>query len=263
MSLLSKFFKFREKSDGDIVKPFLEHMEDLRWTLLKIIVTLLISTIFSFLFVDDITYFLKRPLPPEIKLISTTLTGGFVASLELSFFSGIAIALPFLIYFLAAFILPALTRQEKKFLFPGIVTSALLFAAGGFVSYHWILPKTLLFFVDYNKKLGIESLFTWNSYVSFCIWLTIGFGLLCQLPVAVVVLAFVGIVDYKFLSRTRAYAIVAIMVLTAIVAPTPDPVTFITLGTPIIVLYEACIWIVWLMDRKRKKRLAAGQEFPD
>jgi sec-independent protein translocase protein TatC len=260
---MSKFFKFREKSDGDIVKPFLEHMEDLRWTLLKIIVTLAIGSAIAFLFVDDITSLLRAPVPPGLKLITTTMAGGFIASLELAFFGGIIISLPFLIYFLASFILPALTRKEKKFLFPGILTSFLLFATGAFVSYHWILPKTVKFFVDYNTKLGIDSMFTWNGYVSFCVWLTIGFGLLCQLPIAVIVLAFVGVVDYKFLAGTRAYAIVIILVVTAIVAPTPDPITFFTLGAPIIFLYEACIWVVWFMDRNRKKKLAAGQDFPD
>jgi sec-independent protein translocase protein TatC len=262
MSLLSKFFKFREKSDGDVVKPFLEHMEDLRWTLLKIVITLAIGTAIAFLKVDNITHLLRAPVPPDIKLITTTITGGFVASLELAFFGGIVLSLPFLIYYLASFILPALTRQEKKFLFPGICTSFLLFASGGYLSYHWILPKTLLFFVDYNKKLQIDSMFTWNGYVSFCVWLTIGFGLLCQLPIAVIVLAFVGIVDYKFLAGTRAYAVVCILILTAIVAPSPDPMTFFTLGAPIVILYEACIWIVWFMGRK-KKSLAAGQDFPD
>jgi sec-independent protein translocase protein TatC len=82
------------------------------------------------------------------------------------------------------------------------------------------------------------------------------------LPIVIVVLAFIGIVDYKFLASTRAYAIVGLLILTAIVAPTPDPMTLFALGTPIVLLYEACIWIVWLMDR-RKKKLAAGQDFPD
>jgi len=262
MSLLSKFFKFREKNDGDIVKPFLEHMEDLRWTLVKMAAGLVIGMIVSFIFVDDISYFLKKPLPPDIKIISTGVTHGFVASIELAFFGGIVVSLPFQIYFLASFILPALTRQERKYLFPGICSSALLFSAGAFAAYHWILPKTLLFFADYNRKMGIESLWAWDDYVSFCVWLIIGFGLLCQLPIVMIVLAVVGIVNYKFLTKTRAYAIVAILILAAIIAPTPDPITFLTLGAPIIVLYEACIWIVWAMDRKKKK-LAAGQEFPD
>ena len=262
MSLLSKFFKLRESNDGDIQKPFLEHMEDLRWTLLKMATALLIGMIISFVFVDDITYFLKKPLPPDIEVIVTGITHGFVASIEISFFGGIVLSLPFQVYFLASFILPALTRQERKYLFPGILASTLLFASGAFVAYHWILPKTLLFFSNYNKKMGIESLWAWDDYVSFCVWLIIGFGLLCQLPIVMIVLAFIGVVNYKFLASTRAYAVVGILILSAIIAPTPDPVTLFTLGAPIILLYESCIWIVWLMERNKKK-LAAGQEFPD
>ena len=95
-------------------------------------------------------------------------------------------------------------------------------------------------------------LWSWKDYFSFASWLTIGMGLLCQLPVLVIVLALVGIVDYPFLAKTRPYAITIILILSAVIAPTPDPMTFISLGTPIIVLYEMCIWIVWLLDRRKR-----------
>lgn len=262
MSLLSKFFKIREQADGDIEKPFLEHMEDLRWTLIKIIVTLAAGTGLAYLFVGDITELLLAPKPPGIEVMTTGIIHTFVASLELAFFGGIVITLPFIFYFLAGFILPALTRKEKRFLFPGIACSTSLFLAGAVISFKWLLPKTLLFFENYNEKMHIKGFWEWKDYVSFCTWLTIGSGLLCQLPIVIIVLAFLGIVDFRFLSRTRAYAITGILVLSAIIAPTPDPITFISLGAPIIVLYEICIWIVWFMD-KRKKKLATGQDFPD
>ena len=262
MSLLSTFFKFREKSDGDIVKPFLEHMEDLRWTLIKVVSTLGVATGVAFLFVPQITGLLMAPKPADIKIVTTGVTESLLASIELAFFGGIIIALPFLIYFLASFILPALTRQEKKFLFPGILCSSLLFAAGAAISYTWLLPKTLLFFDNYNKKMHIEGFWVWKDYVSFCTWLTIGSGLLCQLPIVVIVLSIVGIVDYKFLAGTRAYAITGILILSAVIAPTPDPVTFFTLGAPIILLYEACIWIVWFLDRRKKKR-SDDRDYPN
>jgi sec-independent protein translocase protein TatC len=83
--------------------------------------------------------------------------------------------------------------------------------------------------------------------------LTLGFGLLCQLPVVMVALAFIGIIDFRFLSSTRPYAVTVILILAAVVAPTPDPITFVTLAVPIICLYEICIWVVWLIDRNRKK----------
>lgn len=263
--LLRTFFTFREKSDGDVVKPFLDHMEDLRWTLIKMVLALIAGMCVAFYFVTDLMRLLKQPLAAidpqmEDQLITTGIVDSFVITLELAFFAGIVLSLPFLIYFLASFVLPALTRKEKKFLFPGILISTLLFAAGVMTSYYWLLPHTLQFFHNYAEKIGVRTLWSWRDYLSFCSWLTIGFGLLCQVPIAIITLAMLGIVNYKLLSSTRAYAITGILILAAIIAPTPDPMTFITLGAPIIVLYEGCIWIVWLIDR-RKARTAALQEF--
>ena len=259
MNWLTKFFKFREKSDGDVVKPFLEHMEDLRWVIIKIVVTLIVAMGISFFFVTDLMNLLRAPLhevAPDLekKLVVQGITDSLMITIHLAFFAGIVIALPFLIYFLAGFILPALTRQEKKFLFPGILGSTALFGAGVAVSYRYILPKTLQFFYEYSHKIGVEILWSWKDYLSFASWLTIGLGLLCQLPIVVIVLSIVGLVDYKLLSKTRSYAITAILLLSAVIAPTPDPMTFLSLGAPVILLYEACIWIVWLLDRRKKKR---------
>ena len=259
MNWLTKFFKFREKSDGDVVKPFLEHMEDLRWVVIKIVATLMLAMGISFFFVTDLMNLLRAPLhavAPDLekKLVVQGITDSLMITIHLAFFAGIVLALPFLIYFLAGFILPALTRQEKKFLFPGILGSTALFGAGVAVSYRYILPKTLQFFYEYSHKIGVEILWSWKDYLSFASWLTIGLGLLCQLPIVVIVLSIVGLVDYKLLSKTRSYAITAILLLSAVIAPTPDPMTFLSLGAPVILLYEACIWIVWLLDRRKKKR---------
>ena len=261
MNWLTKFFKFREKSDGDVVKPFLEHMEDLRWMIIKIVSTLVVAMGVSFYWVHDLKNIITQPLLAVDPLAADSLVAfgiakPFMISIHLAFFAGIILSLPFLIYFVASFVLPALTRHEKKFLFPGIFGSFLLFLAGVLASYYYILPRTLVFFKKYADAMHIKSLWTWDDYLSFCTWLTLGFGLLCQLPILVVVLSFLGIIDYQFLARTRAYAITAILILSAVIAPTPDPMTFLTLGAPVILLYEACIWIVWLMDRRRKKRAA-------
>jgi sec-independent protein translocase protein TatC len=200
MTWLTKFFKFREKSDGDIVKPFLEHMEDLRWVVIKIVATLILATGFSFYWVSDLKDIITAPLQavdPKAadNLVAFKIAGAFMISIHLAFFAGLILALPFLIYFVAAFVLPALTRQEKKYLFPGIFGSFLLFSAGVLVSYYYILPQTLVFFKHYADRMKIQTLWTWDDYLSFCTWITIGFGLLCQLPVVVFVLSFIGLVD--------------------------------------------------------------------
>jgi sec-independent protein translocase protein TatC len=154
---------------------------------------------------------------------------------------------------MASFVLPALTRQEKKYLFPAICVSTLLFLAGVLASYYWLLPHTLRFFYDLAVQSGVKMLWTWRDYLSFCSWLTIGAGLLCQLPVVMVGLAMLGMINFNLLSRTRSYAITAILILCAIIAPSPDPMMLITLALPTVMLYEGCIWIVWLIDRRREK----------
>jgi sec-independent protein translocase protein TatC len=258
MSWLSKFFQFRDKSDGDIVKPFLDHMEDLRWTLIKMILTLVIGMIISFTFRHDLMALAQRPMlaaDPGLSdmIVARQIIEPFMVSIMLAFFAGFALSSPFLGYFVLSFVLPALSRKEKRFLFPGIAGSFALFLGGVLVSYYYILPKTLKFFFDYSKEMKMRILWEWKDYISFCSWLTIGFGLLCELPMIMIALAFIGIVDFRFLSKTRPYAIIIILILAAVVAPTPDPITFITLGAPIIVLYEICIWVVWLIDRRRAK----------
>jgi len=268
MSWLKKFFKFREHSDGDIVKPFLDHMEDMRWTLIKMGVTLVTAMIFSFFWVRDLMRLIKEPLeridPVSAKeLVTFGITDSLTITIQLAFFAGIVLALPFLIYFLASFVLPALSRQEKKYLFPGIFGSFLLFLAGVLASYYYILPETLGFFTWYAASLEIKTLWTWRDYLSFCTWLTIGFGLLCQLPVVVIVLALIGVVNFRILSSTRPYAVTVILVLSAVIAPTPDPMTFLSLAAPVVVLYEICIWVVWLLDRHRRNKEVKPEELAE
>jgi sec-independent protein translocase protein TatC len=268
MSWLTNFFQFREKADGDVIKPFLDHMEDLRWTLIKMGVTLVISMIISFFFVNDLMQIIQQPMKdaaPELidKIVTRTITEPFMISLMLAFFAGVTLALPFLSYFLISFVLPALSRQEKKYLFPGIAGSFLLFVSGALVSYYYILPQTLRFFYQYSMKMHVNILWEWKDYISFCAWLTIGFGLLCQVPIVMVGLALLGFINYRMLSKTRPYAVTVILILAAVVAPTPDPVTFISLGAPIIILYEICIWVVWALDRRRRKAELLPQDLAD
>ena len=256
--LLQSFFNLREKADSDVVKPFLDHMEDLRWTLLRMLFSLIGGMIVAFCFVGKLIELLRVPLRdvnPELEkqLVVHGITESFMIPLELAFFAGIVLSLPFLIYFLAGFILPALTRHEKKFLFPAILGSSVLFLAGTCASYRFILPRTLRFFFELSHKYGFQIMWSWKDYLSFSTWLTIGLGLLCQLPIVIIALALLGLVDFKLLSSTRSYAFTAILILAAVVAPSPDPATFICFSVPIVVLYEACIWIVWFIDRRKAR----------
>jgi sec-independent protein translocase protein TatC len=258
MTWLKKLFQIREKSDGDIVKPFLDHMEDLRWMLVKVISSLGIAMFAAFFFRTDLMNILKVPLAkvdPSLpsQLVVHNIPDSFMLSIKMAFYAGIVLAFPFLIYFIAGFVLPALTKTEKKYLFPGIFGGFLLFASGVLAAYLYILPQTIRFFFKDTADMGLKPMWTWESYASIFSWLTIGFGLLCELPLVVIVLAMLQMVNYKLLSSTRPYAVVLIFVLAMVIAPTPDPGTMLVLAAPILVLYEACIWIVWFIDRNRAK----------
>ncbi len=262
MTWLTKFFKFREKSDGDIVKPFLDHMEDLRWTIIKMIVIQIVMMMISFYFRKDLMNLLRLPLHKvdanlANQLVITTIAGSFMISLELAFFAGIAMAFPFHVYFIASFVLPALTRREKNIMLPGIFGAFLLFLGGVTIAYEWILPTTIGFFYKDSNDVGLNRMWTWDAYFSFSSWLCFGFGILCELPMIIILLGLLGIVNFRLLSRTRPFGYTIILILSAVIAPTPDPVTFVTLSLPIVGLYEICIWVVWLIDRRRAQKEAA------
>src|SRR5204863_10095157 len=169
---------------------------------------------------------------------------------------GIVRYFPLLLYFLAEFILPALTAVEYRFLFPAIGVRFALFLVGVLISYFWLLPKTILFFFRDTEHLGWAPTWTVQQYYSFVTRFTIGFGLAFELPVVVLALVRFGLVTYKFMARTRPYAIVLIFILGSIITPTPDILTLVAMGMPMCLLYESCIWIAWGMERRKAASVA-------
>jgi sec-independent protein translocase protein TatC len=252
---LRDIFKFRDPPETETSKPFLEHLEDLRWTIVKIALTLSVAMIVCFAFRSTLVRIIQAPLNHLGSQVGTLkalgITDSIVISFHLAFYAGIVLSFPLLLYFLAEFVLPALTIVEKRFLFPAIGVSFALFLLGVLVCYFWLLPKTILFFFRDTESLG------WvQEYYSFVTRFTIGFGLAFELPVVVLALVRFGLITYRFMARTRPYAIVLIFILATIITPTPDILTLIAMALKMCLLYESCIWIAWLMERRASKRIA-------
>jgi sec-independent protein translocase protein TatC len=251
---LQNIFKFRELPESETSKPFLEHLEDLRWTVVKMAIALLIAMIICFAFRSQLVRVMQAPLhdvdPKVGALKALGITDSIVISFHLAFYAGIVLSFPLLLYFLAEFVLPALTAVEKRFLFPAILGSFGLFLTGVVICYFWLLPKTILFFFRDTESLGWTPTWTVQQYYSFATRFTLGFGLAFELPVVVLALVYFGLVTYRFMARTRPYAIVLIFLLATIIAPTPDLLTLIAMAMPMCVLYESCIWVAWLMERR-------------
>ncbi|HYY29203.1 MAG TPA: twin-arginine translocase subunit TatC [Chthoniobacterales bacterium] len=261
----SGLFKFREGDRGEAVKPFLDHLEDLRWVIVKMAVSLGVAMLLSFCFRVQLVHVMQAPLKaidPRLveSLISLGVADSMIISFQLAFYAGIVIAFPFLIYFAGEFILPALTPQEKKAMLPAVGVGFGLFLTGVVLGYYFVLPTTLRFFFHDAQSLDWRPTWTVREYFSFVTQLCVGFGAAFELPVIVLVLVRLGIVSVALLRRTRAYAFLLIFIAAAFLAPTPDAVSMTMIGAPMYLLYEVCIFVAWMMERKRKREAAALAE---
>src|SRR5437588_5501162 len=222
-------------------------------------IALILAMVVCFCFRSALVQILQRPLhdvdPSVGALRALAITDSFTISFRLAFYAGIVVSFPLLLYFLAEFVVPALTAMEKRLMLPAILVSFALFLTGVLTAYYWLLPKTILFFFRDTQSLGWVPAWTVQEYYSFVTRFTIGFGLAFELPVVVLALVRFGLITYRFMARTRPYAIVLIFVMATIITPTPDILTLIAMALPMCLLYESCIWITWFM-RRRERRAA-------
>jgi sec-independent protein translocase protein TatC len=252
-----RIFEFREGVDEP--KPFLEHIEDLRHLLIRVAVVIGAAMTLAFAFRVQLAAIIQHPLAtvaPEraANLQSLGVADSFTISLEMAFYAGFVIAFPFILYFLADFILPALTAREKRVLIPAAGVGFGLFMVGVVFCYTVVLPQALAFFFHDAQSMNWQPSWTVREYFSFVTQLTIAFGLAFELPVVVLVLVKLGILDRATLKRSRAFAVIIIFIAAAIVTPTTDILTLLFLGGPMILLYEMCIAIAWFMERREKRR---------
>jgi sec-independent protein translocase protein TatC len=201
-----------------------------------------------------------EPARPVIELVWRKPAESFFTAMKLSLYAGVVVAFPLIFYFILEFILPGLTAREKKLLWPALAVGFGLFLTGVAFAFFWVVPRTLEFFHMWSLDIaGTKDLWTFADYTSFVTTFTLVFGASFELPVVVLVLVKLGLLTSEFMRRTRSYAIIIITVVAAIITPTGDPGTLAALAVPMIVMYEACIWIGWWMERNAKKREAAEE----
>lgn len=241
---------------ADQPKPFLEHLAELRTTLLGCLAAWGIGMALVMPFVPRLFALLRAPLAkitehPEQFLRSLEITGGFSIALQIVLWGGLLVGAPFITFFLARFILPGLTITERKVVAGSLGFMVALFILGVSIAYCITLPVALKIMFGLHAWIGIRAEWTAISYVSFAIKLLLAFGLAFELPVVVVALGFLGVVSTPFLRSKRRHAIVIILILAMLLTPGPDVFSQIVMAVPMILLYEACIWVVWVAERKR------------
>jgi sec-independent protein translocase protein TatC len=236
--------------------PFLDHLEEMRWRLLKSIISVFVMMVICFFFSDYILEALLFPgknIDPPVPLQVLKVQTVFIIKLEIALFAGIILSLPVILYQAWQFLAPGLLKNERKILPLIILATILCFLVGGAFAYFIIIPYALQFFLSL-APVDIENNIALDFYIGFLLRLIIVFGVVFELPMLSLILSKFGILTPTFMRKYRKYAIVGAFILGAILTP-PDPTTQLLLAIPIILLYELSIFISYVFASKREAAL--------
>ncbi|MBN1998582.1 twin-arginine translocase subunit TatC [candidate division KSB1 bacterium] len=232
--------------------PFLDHLEELRWTLMKSIAAIIITAVVAYLFSREIIAFLRLPAPDDLKLIFLGPTEGFMVHIKVALFTGLVAALPVVAYQFWKFVVPGLLSKEKQLVPPIVFFTVICFFVGALFAYTIIIPLGMKFLLGFQSEY-LEANITINKYLGFVVTIILVFGVVFELPVLAFFLTKVGVVNPNFLSAKRRYGIVIIFILAAMLTP-PDIFTQLLLAFPLIGLYEISIWVArFVYDEQLEK----------
>lgn len=241
--------------------PFLEHLEELRWRILKSLGAVVISMVVAFPFTGALLQILTLPndrLSDPAKLIFLKPTGMLMVRIEIAIAVGIIVSLPVIFYQFWQFMAPGLLPNEKKFVLPGIILTTFCFLAGGGFAYFVLIPTVLPFLFSMGTE-AIKATINITEYMSFVLRLILVAGLVFELPVVSLILSNIGILKPRFMIKYRRYGIVLTFVFAAIVTP-PDPMSQLLMALPLLVLYEISIGVAALGYRQKRKRDEAWEK---
>jgi len=243
--------------DGLETKPFLAHLEDLRWTIIRCAGALAVGVVicaFCARYILDALYVPYREAGRDPKdLFNLGVVDPFSIHMEISIFGGVILSLPFLLYFIGQFLLPALTPREKRFLLPIFCAGAGLFVVGVTFCYTLVLKNTLNFFFAYSNYLGYTATWTAKALIDFEVQMLLGFGLAFELPLVILVLNLLGLVTADQLASKRRHAAFFIFIAACCIIPSTDLFSLSVLSVPMYLLYEVCIFVARIVERKKAK----------
>ena len=237
----------------DLQQGLFSHLIELRSRLLKAVACVLVVLVPLAFFANKLYALLAEPLvarlPQGAHLIATEVTSPFLTPLKLAFYAALFISMPVILYQLWAFVSPGLYKHEKRLARPLLIAALVLFYCGCAFAYFLVLPAAFRFLTAVTPA-GVEMMTDITHYLDFVMLMFFAFGLCFEVPVAVVILAAVGLVDLAKLRSGRRYAIVGAFAVAALITP-PDITSMILLAIPMCLLYELGIVAVrWLLPKK-------------
>lgn len=231
----------------DVEMSLFDHLEELRWRIFYALIAVAIGVIGCFLAVKPIVQLLEVPAR-GVKFLQLAPGEYFFVSIKVAGYSGLLVASPFILYQIIQFVLPGLTRRERRLLGPVVLGSSVLFAAGLVFAYILLIPAALNFFITYGSDV-VEQLWSIDRYFEFVLLLLFSTGLAFQIPILQLILSFLGIVSSEQMLSGWRYIVLGSAVLGAILTPSTDPLTQSLLAGAVLVLYFGGIGFVKLLGR--------------
>ncbi len=246
----------RRERDPERTMTVVEHLEELRRRLIVALAAVGVASVGGWFLFGPAMELLRRPYCDAVRdqladggedcvLRFIGVVDAFVLKLKVVIFLGLALAIPVVLYQLWAFIVPGLTRRERRMAVPFVLSSVLLFALGVVMAYV-TLPRGLAFLLDFAGE-GIQPLLTADRYVGFVLTLALAFGVAFEFPVLLVFLSMVGVVSSAQMRSWRRYVVLIAAIVAAAITPSGDPYTMLALTVPLVLLYEGAILVSRLL----------------
>ena len=230
-----------------------EHLEELRWCLLRSVIAVLVGSTVCYYFSNAIFAFMVAPLRENLQpgqgLIGTSVTEAFFSEIKVAIAAGVLFTSPYIFYQIWRFIAPGLSGGEKKLVLPFVTCATLFFLGGAYFCYRVVLPVAFKYFVEQYNTMGVLPAIRIGEYFTFFFRMVLAFGITFELPVFTFFLVRLGLWNYRLMISSFRYAIIGIFVLAAILTPTPDVINQSLLALPMLVLYIASIGVAYIWRR--------------
>ncbi len=248
--------------------PFLDHLEELRWRLLKAVIAVIAGIGIGYVLMTryDVIGFLKRPIDPYLpndhKLLFTSPLDPFLLTLKLSFVAGLLMASPVVIWQLWRFLRPALYDKERRVVLPVALMSVLMFLGGAAVGFYVVLPIALEVLLGFQNQ-SLQGFITATEYFSLATAVVLSFGAIFELPLLLVLLVYLRIISSGFLRRHRRTFIVVNAILSSVLTPGDIVVMTAVVMIPVQLFYELSIVLAMVIERRRAREAKAGEPAGD
>ncbi len=240
---------------------FLDHLEELRRRLVHSFIAIILCFFGCWFAASRLVGLMQRPITdvlhkyglPE-KLVYLNPVDPFNLYLKVAGVAGLFVASPYVLYQVWLFIAPGLYRNERRYVFPFMVSSVGLFLSGGYFGYRVVYPQALSFLIDFGKQF--QPMITIEEYTQLFVTIVVGMGAIFEMPILVFFLALMGIISAGWMWRNIRYSILGIFIVAAIITPTPDVVNMCIFAAPMLGLYLLSIGIAWFVHPTQRKKRA-------